>query len=83
MFAHILEAVDDHNSTDFVYLDFIKAFDSVPHDELLFKLWTIGIIGPLWYWFKNYLSNRQHFVSFGGSTSSRLPVRSGVPQGSI
>ena len=38
---------------DAVYIDFQKAFDSVPHNELLFKLWNIGINGSLWKWFKS------------------------------
>ena len=46
------------------------------HNELLVKLWMIGITGPLW--FKDYLSLQTHFVC-----SSHLPVISGVPQGSI
>jgi len=58
MFADSLKAIDDHNSTDVVYLDFIKAFDSVLHDKLMSKLWIIGITGPLWYWFKKILSNQ-------------------------
>jgi hypothetical protein len=66
-----------------VYLDFRKAFDSVPHDELLYKLWALGITGPLWFWIKSYLSNRTHYTSVLGSSSTCLPVKSGVPQGSV
>ena len=55
----------------------------MPHGELLYKLWKIGITGPLWYWFCNYLSHRYHYVSLNGVDSSSLPVLSGVPQGSI
>ena len=49
---------DIHNShdlglqTDIIYTDFKKGFDTVPHDELLFKLWSIGIGSSLWKWFR-------------------------------
>jgi len=69
--------------TDIIYLDLKKAFDSVPHNELLFKLWRIGITGKLWSWFKAYLSHRQHFVCYKDASSTSLPVLSGVPQGSV
>ena len=55
----------------------------MPHNELLFKLWQMGITGPLWLWFREYLSCHLHFVSIDGCTSDLLPVLSGVPQGSI
>ena len=66
-----------------VYLDLSKAFDTVPHNELLYKLWSFGITGPLWFWLKSYLHNRYHFVAVEDKHSSMLPVLSGVPQGSI
>ena len=69
--------------TDTIYLDFRKAFDSVPHNELLFKLWHFGITGSLWMWFRAYLLDRHQFVSISNSHSGTLPVISGVPQGSI
>ena len=62
-----LEVVDSLNSGDscgVVYLDLAKAFDKVPHSELLYKLWITGITGNLWKWFRNYLSNRSHFFQF-------------------
>ena len=43
----------------------------------------IGITGPLWFWFKDYLSLQTHSVSIDNVCSSHLPVISGVPQGSI
>ena len=52
-------------------------------NELLVKLWQIGIRGKLWLWFKSYLSSRLQCVHINNSRSSLLPVISGVPQGSI
>ena len=68
---------------DVIYLDFKKAFDNVPHQELLLKLWKTGIVGGLWKWFREYLSDRYQHVRINSCTSSTLPVVSGVPQGSI
>jgi hypothetical protein len=82
-FADIMKHCDSGSYTDVIYFDYKKAFDSVPHDELLLKLWQHGITGSLWFWFKQYLSCRQHCVSIQDTTSTLLPVKSGVPQGSI
>ena len=81
-FSDVNVAIENKRTCSAVYVDFRKAFDSVPHNEL-FKLWQIGITGPLWQWFREYLSCRQHFVSIDGCTFNLLPVLSGVPQGSI
>ncbi len=82
-FSIIYQAIDDKKQVDMIYLDFRKAFDSVPHDELLYKLWRIGITGHLWHWFQSYLTGRYHYVMHDNTMSDILPVRSGVPQGSI
>ena len=50
---------------------------------MLDKLWSVGITGGLWAWFKEYLTNRFQKVSINNSLSDTLPVISGVPQGSI
>ena len=80
---HIIDSHHNHLCTDTIYLDFRKAFDTVSHPELLLKLWSSGITGSLWKWFRAYLSNRLQFVSVNGHHSCLLPVLSGVPQGSI
>jgi len=71
------------DETDSIYIDFQKAFDSVPHSELLVKVWNFGITGTLWQWFSSYLHNRTQYVSVDNHLSNILPVISGVPQGSI
>ena len=82
-YSTIYNLLDSRGCLDAIYLDFTKAFDTVPHGELLFKLWKIGITGPLWLWFKDYLTNRLQFVQVRQASSSYLPVISGVPQGSV
>ena len=68
---------------DVIFLDFTKAFDTVPHDELLLKLKRLGVSGDLWLWIRDYLSMRFQCVCIGECRSELLPVVSGVPQGSI
>ena len=82
-YSQVVQAFEDGYSVDMLYLDIRKAFDSVPHEELLFKLWRLGITGPLWTWFRAYLSGRHHYVQYDGHSSPSLPVISGVPQGSV
>ena len=57
----------------------------MPHNELLIKLWSIGITGNCWHWIQEYLhvSRRTQQVCINGCYSFSLPVISGVPLGSI
>ena len=63
--------------------DFSKAFDKVPHAELLIKVRRIGVGGCVLSLLKDYLCNRKQFVRCDGVRSDLLQVSSGVPQGSI
>lgn len=71
-----------HNS-EAAYIDLSKAFDSVNHNILLKKLESYGIRGFLLNLFKSYLGNRMQFVEINGRISDKLPIKTGVPQGSI
>ncbi|CAB4026078.1 Hypothetical predicted protein, partial [Paramuricea clavata] len=63
---NIGKALDCGKEMDMIYLDFSKAFDSVPHDKLIFKLSQFGITGPLLDWFSDYLSARKQRMVVDG-----------------
>ena len=68
---------------DVVYLDLSKAFDSIPHKRLVTKLESFGFGGTILNWISNFLTGRIQRVKVGTSSSSPIPVTSGVPQGSV
>ena len=61
------------------FFDIRKAFDSVPHTQLLQKLLDIGLNPYLLRWIENYLTNREQFTVVNGYSSTSLSVLSGVP----
>ena len=66
---NIGKALDCGKEMDMIYLDFSKAFDSVPHDKLIFKLSQFGITRPLLDWFSDYLSGRKQLTVYRQVTS--------------
>ena len=70
---------DIRSKIDSVYIDFAKAFDSISHRKLLYKVECYGFTPRL----SSFLMNRSQQVYIGQSLSSSLPVTSGVPQGSV
>uniref|UniRef100_A0A8C7X8C9 Reverse transcriptase domain-containing protein n=1 Tax=Oryzias sinensis TaxID=183150 RepID=A0A8C7X8C9_9TELE len=66
-----------------VYLDLSKAFDVIPHRNLIARLKTLGLTGPLLDWIQEFLQNRSYQVRVGNSLSESTAVHSGVPQGSV
>ena len=74
---------DEGKETDIIYLDFSKAFDSVPHDRLISKLRNLGIRGKILKWIESFLKGRKQRVIMRNGSSSWCEVISGVPQGSI
>ena len=79
----IAQASDQHCHTLGVFLDFSKAFDTINHDILLYKLSYYGIRGKALEWFRSYLQNRKQFVTVQNKDSSTHDINCGVPQGSL
>ena len=79
----LTELIDNKNNVDILYLNFSKAFDTVPHNRLLSKLTSYGICGNIFNWIKSFLTNRKQRVKVNGEYSEFSPVTSGIPQGSI
>ena len=66
-----------------VFLDMSKAFDKVWREGLIYKLKSMGVSDSLLKLFQSFLTNRFQRVLLNGQTSEWLPVKAGVPQGSI
>ena len=79
----LTKALDEGKGIDVIYLDFRKAFDSVPYKRLLLKLNYYGVTGKTNKWIENFLSDRTQSVVINGVRSRTSHVTSGVPQGSV
>ena len=77
------EALMHDLPVDILFLDYSKAFDTVPHARLIKQVESFGITGEALAWIKAFLSGRQQQVIANKQHSSWKPVRSGVPQGSV
>ena len=75
-----------YKSTTFTVLgtvDLSSALDSIDHNLLLEELHLIGIRGNALELMRSYLNDRQVQVGIADTISDPLPLRYGVPQGSV
>ena len=76
--------LEDGNEACAIFLDYKKAFDSVPHRPLFDKLFNLGFNNYIVRWVTSYLTFRSQRVVVNGESSSQVPaVVSSVPQGSV
>ena len=66
-----------------VFIDAMKAFDTVNHKILLKFLFEMGLRGNVGRWLRNYLTNRKQCTQANGSVSKLNNLTYGVPQGSM
>ena len=78
-----LEHTVNGEVVDAIYLDFTKAFDSVPHRRLLGKLESYGITSSTLKWIEAFLDKRSQVVRVNSVESVSAQVLSGIPQGSV
>jgi len=79
----LAKSLDDRKQVDVLFLDFAKAFDTVPHQRLLLKLQSYGIAGRTHQWISQWLTKRTQRVVVNGTESDYVGVISGVPQGTV
>ena len=88
--SNLLESIDaigdllaQGEGVDIFYMDFQKAFDTVPHNRLRIKLESYGICNKTLDVISDFLACRSFQVVVGNEKSESYPVTSGVPQGSV
>lgn len=81
--AQVHDGLNLNNYCSGIFVDVMKAFDTVDHSILLTRMYDAGIRGIPYYWFKSYLTNRSHVTRVGGINSNEGVIKHGIPQGSV
>ena len=77
------KGIDARKEVFSCFMDLSKAFDTVDHQILLYKIEKYGLRGKVFDILKNYLKDRFQYVKIGSKISEKKPVHCGVPQGSV
>ena len=66
LFDRVSNALADHKNVKGIFIDLSKAFDTLDHRTLLYKLKHYGVRGKALEWFENYLTSRRqkYFIRF-------------------
>lgn len=83
----LASGIYDHLNNDkkalSIFIDLQKAFDTVPHANLLYKLSMAGVRGVCCEFLASYLSGRTQFVKINDLLSDPAAVTCGIPQGTV
>ena len=79
---HVTSGLQQHTASLVIYVDFVKAFDQLWHDALIYKLFQLQCPSELLTFIIEYLRNCKCFISLNESISPSFSVQKGVPQGS-
>lgn len=83
LLKEIYDNLNSSKKTACIFIDVMKAFDSMDFDILLSKLQSIGIGGKVLELLADYLDNRSQCVFANGVLSDFQTIKTGSPQGSV
>ena len=83
VYQDIADSLDNGDRIDAIIVDFLKAFDLVPHGRLLTKIANSGADPRVVVWIREFLTGRTQRISVEGQLSEEVRATSGVPQGSV
>lgn len=79
----LISVLDQCCHIDCIFIDFAKAFDTVSHELLLYKLSKLNIDSALLRWIQCFLSNRHQYITANNHDSPISPITYGLPQESV
>ena len=79
----VIDMIDKDNTPFSLFLDLSKAFDTLDHNILLYKLKHYGFLGSALKLIENYLGERSQYILYEKTVSDLTEISIGVPQGSI
>jgi hypothetical protein len=87
--GNLIKNIENKHYSIGIFIDLSKAFDTLNHPILFYKLQKLGIRGQAYKWIKDYLTNRHQIVKLFNENSRDYTfsetqlVTHGIPQGSI
>ena len=76
-------ALNHKTSVDVIYIDFARAFESVVHTILLYKLYNLGVPSKFISWIEFFITSPSEVVIIENNILSTTVVLFRVPQGYV